>query len=145
MFVPECFPGVVSVNTGIPIAPFGWAGQVKYSYKLTKKTTLSFTAYKPREFAEANVNPADVTNAASLNAALPQLNLHLQFKGDKLLVGGQMEYGSVKPYVKYEVAPNICTSNEAVNAITFMAYKKLPQKKWGLKHKLCLDKTQTIG
>ena len=138
MFVPECFPGVVSVNTGIPIAPFGWAGQVKYSYKLTKKTTLSFTAYKPREFAEANVNPADVTNAASLNAALPQLNLHLQFKGDKLLVGGQMEYGSVKPYVKYEVAPNIRTSNEAINAITFMAYKKITTKKVGIKTQVML-------
>lgn len=24
MFIPECFPGVVNFNTGIPIAPFGW-------------------------------------------------------------------------------------------------------------------------
>jgi hypothetical protein len=138
MFIPECFPGVVGFNTGIPIAPFGWAGQAKFTYKFDKKTSVSFTAYKPREFAEANVNPADVTNAASLNAALPQLNLHLQYKGDKLLVGGQVEYSSVKPYVKYGVTPNILTSNESVNAVTVMAYAKITTKKVAIKTQIVL-------
>jgi hypothetical protein len=138
MFIPECFPGVVGFNTGIPIAPFGWAGQAKFSYKFNTKTSLSVTAYKPREFAEANVNPADVTNAASLNAALPQLNLHLQYKGDKLLVGGQVEYSSVKPYVKYGITPNILTSNESVNAVTVMAYAKITTKKVGIKTQFVL-------
>jgi hypothetical protein len=143
MFIPECFPGVVGFNTGIPIAPFGWAGQAKFSYTFNKKTSLSVTAYKPREFAEANVNPADATNAASLNAALPQFNLHLQYKGDKLLVGGQVEYSSVKPYVKYGVAPNILTSNEAVNAVTAMAYAKITTKKVGVKTQFVFGQNTT--
>jgi hypothetical protein len=138
MFIPECFPGVVGFNTGIPIAPFGWAGQAKFMYKFNKKTSIAITAYKPREFAEANVNPADVTNAASLNAALPLLNLHLQYKGDKLLVGGQVEYSSVKPYVKYGTTPNILTSNESVNAVTVMAYAKITTKKVGVKTQIVL-------
>lgn len=138
MFIPECFPGVVGFNTGIPIAPFGWAGQAKFMYKFDKKTSLSLTAYKPREFAEANVNPADITNAASLNASIPQFNLHLQYKGDKLLVGGQVEYNAVKPYVKYGVAPLIRTSNETVSAVTAMAYAKITTKKVGIKTQIVL-------
>ncbi len=138
MFIPECFPGVVSFNTGIPIAPFGWAGQARYSYKFDKKTSLSFTAYKPREFAEANVNPADAANAASLNAALPQLNLHLQYKDDKLLMGTQVEYGSVKPYVKYGATPNILLSNENVDAVTVMAYAKITTKPVSIKSQFVL-------
>ena len=67
LFIPECFPGVVNFNTGIPIAPFGWAGQVRFTAKFDTKTSLSLTAYKPREFAVTNVNPLDGHPSAKMN------------------------------------------------------------------------------
>ena len=136
LFIPECFPGVVNFNTGIPIAPFGWAGQVKFTAKFDTKTSLSLTAYKPREFAVTNVNIADGANASSLNAALPQFNLHLQYKTDKILLGAQADYGLLKPYVKYGVAPNILTSEATVSSITAMAYAKYTAKKIAVKTQL---------
>lgn len=133
MFVPECFPGVVGFNTGIPIAPFGWAGQVKYTAKFDKKTSLSFTAYKPREFAVANVNASDITNAASINASLPALNAHLQHKSDKVVAGLHVDYGKVTPYIKYNNGVGNVTNKNSVNSITVMGYGKIIGKKVSVK------------
>ncbi|MFZ4056761.1 MAG: DcaP family trimeric outer membrane transporter [Ferruginibacter sp.] len=143
LFIPECFPGVVNFNTGIPIAPFGWAGQVKYTAKFDEKTSLSFTAYKPREFAVANVNAADITNAASLNAAMPDLNAHLQYKGTKLLIGAQADFGMLKPYVKYGATGSTKTSSETVSAFTAMAYAKFTGKKVSVKTQAIIGQNTT--
>lgn len=132
LFVPECFPGVVNFNTGIPISPFGWAGQIKYTAKLSAATSLSITAYKPREFSVASVNASENTNAPSMNATMPEMNLHLQYKTDALLLGAQADYSSIMPYVKYGSSP-VKISKERVNAVTLMAYAKITGKKVGLK------------
>ncbi|MBL0145784.1 MAG: hypothetical protein IPP48_08485 [Chitinophagaceae bacterium] len=132
LFIPECFPGVVNFNTGIPIAPFGWAAQIKYTAKFNTKTSLSFTAYKPREFSVASVNTTEPANSPSMNASIPELNAHLQYKDDKVLVGAEIDYSSIMPYVKYGTAP-VKISKERVNGITFMAYTKLTGKKVSVK------------
>ncbi|HMU73422.1 MAG TPA: hypothetical protein PKD93_11810, partial [Ferruginibacter sp.] len=63
LFIPECYPGVVNFNTGIPIAPFGWTAQIKYTAKFTDRFNASITAYKPREFSVASVNTSETTNS----------------------------------------------------------------------------------
>lgn len=143
LFIPECFPGTVNFNTGIPIAPFGWAGQIKYTAKFTDKTSLSLTAYKPREFAVSNVNSADNANAASMNAALPELNAHLQYKAEKVLLGAQVDYSLLKPYIKYGTAPNLLISDETVSGFTAMAYAKFTGKKIAVKTQLVLGQNTT--
>ncbi|MFC4263264.1 hypothetical protein ACFOWM_10270 [Ferruginibacter yonginensis] len=143
MFIPECFPGVVGFNTGIPIAPFGWAGQVKYTAKIDAKNSLSLTAYKPREFAVANVNPTDVTNAASLNAALPELNLHYQYKSDNFLIGAQVDYSKITPYTKYGATGALLTNEASVNSVTAMAYAKITGKKIAVKAQALLGQNTT--
>lgn len=132
LFIPECFPGVVNFNTGIPISPFGWAAQIKYTAKLSAKTSLSFTAYKPREFSVPGVSTTEATNSASMNAVLPELNAHLQYKTDALLLGGEVDFSSIMPYVKYGTNP-VKISKERVNALTVMAYTKITGKKLSIK------------
>lgn len=132
LFIPECFPGVVNFNTGIPIAPFGWAAQIKYTAKLGAKTSLSFTAYKPREFSVPGVSNTETTNSASMNAVLPELNAHLQYKSDALLAGAQLDFSSIMPYIKYGSNP-VKISKERVNAFTVMAYTKITGKKLSIK------------
>lgn len=143
MFIPECFPGTVNFNTGIPIAPFGWAGQIKYTANIGKTANISFTAYKPREFSGANVNPADITNAASMNAAMPELNVHLQVKNDKWLAGIQGDFNMVMPYVKYGATGATKTSTETVKAFTTMAYLKHTAKKVTMKAQAILGQNTT--
>lgn len=142
LFIPECFPGVVNFNTGIPISPFGWAAQIKYTAKFDDKTSLSLTAYKPREFSVASVSTTEPTNSPSMNASIPELNAHLQYKTDKLLLGVQADYSSIMPYVKYGVNP-VKVSKERVNAISLMAYTKITGKKIGLKAQAVLGQNAT--
>ncbi len=53
-------------------------------------------------------------------------------------MGGQVEYSSVKPYVKYGITPNIITSNETANAVTVMAFTKITTKKVAIKKQIML-------
>lgn len=136
MFIPEVFPGVVNFNTGIPIAPFGWAGQMKYTVQLDKKLSASFTAYKPREFGVPSVNPLENTNAPSMNATMPQLNAHLQYKSAKFIAGAQLDYSVLNPYTKYASTGSTSVNsinNEKVTGLTFMGYTKITTSKFTLK------------
>ena len=136
LFIPEVFPGVVNFNTGIPIAPFGWAGQMKYTAQLDKNLAFSFTAYKPREFGVPSVNPLENTNAPSMNATMPQLNAHLQYKSAKFIAGAQLDYSVLNPYTKYASNGSATVNsinNEKVTGLTFMGYTKLTTSKFSLK------------
>jgi hypothetical protein len=136
LFIPEVFPGVVNFNTGIPIAPFGWAGQMKYTAQLDKNLAFSFTAYKPREFGVPSVNPLENTTAPSMNATMPQLNAHLQYKSAKFIAGAQLDYSVLNPYTKYASngsATLNSINNEKVTGLTFMGYTKLTTSKFSLK------------
>lgn len=136
LFIPEVFPGVVNFNTGIPIAPFGWAGQMKYTAQLDKNLAFSFTAYKPREFGVPSVNPLENTNAPSMNATIPQLNAHLQYKSAKFIAGAQLDYSVLNPYTKYASNGSATVNsinNEKVTGLTFMGYTKLTTSKFSLK------------
>lgn len=133
LFIPECFPGVVNFNTGIPIAPFGWAGQIKYTAKFDDKTSFSLTAYKPREFSVPSVNAAENTNAPSMNASIPELNAHLQYKSEKFMIGVQADYSMLVPYIKYTGTAGTEINNEKVNALTLMAYTKIVTKSISIK------------
>lgn len=142
LFIPECYPGVVNFNTGIPIAPFGWTAQIKYTAKFTDKFNASITAYKPREFSVASVNTSETTNSPSMNASIPELNAHVQYKTDKFMAGMQVDYSNIMPYVKYGTNP-VRISKERVQAVTFMAYTKITGKKVGFKAMAVLGQNTT--
>jgi hypothetical protein len=128
LFIPEVFPGVVNFNTGIPIAPFGWAGQMKVAAQLTQNISVSLTAYKPREFGVPSVNTAENTNAPSMNATLPQLNAHIQFKSASLIAGAQVDYSVLNPYTKYASTGSAVINSindQTVEGLTLMGYAKL--------------------
>ncbi|MFM2439737.1 MAG: hypothetical protein RLZ16_736 [Bacteroidota bacterium] len=136
LFIPEVFPGAVNINTGIPFAQFGWAGQIKYTKQLDAHLNLSLTAYKPREFGVPSVNPLETTNAPSMNATMPQLNAHLQYKAVKFLAGAQVDYSVLNPYTKYASAGSATINSineEKVSSLSFMAYAKLTAKRFTLK------------
>lgn len=156
LFIPEAFPGVVNFNTGIPIAPFGWAGQVKFTINLSKNLFLHLTTYKPREFSDVNTtivtasstgasltgsavnNSTSLTlpnNVPSLNATLPELNAHIQYKSDKFMVGAQVDYSQTLPYNTYRDSTIHATNinKETVSSLSLMAYTKIVTKKVSIK------------
>lgn len=123
-FVPEVFPGVANFNTGIMFNPFGWAGQVKVTQKLTSELSVSLVAYKDREFQTANAFGASA-NSATFNSSMPTLHGQLQYKGKNITAGAGAEYQSLKPVIE----SGGLASDEKVNSEMFFGYFKYANDK----------------
>lgn len=123
-FVPEVFPGVANFNTGILFNPFGWAGQVKLTQKITPELSFSAIAYKDREFQTANAAGAS-TNSATFNSSVPTFHGQLQFKNKSIVAGAGAEYQSLKPVIE----SGGLVSDEKVNSEMFFGYFKYANEK----------------
>lgn len=96
--IADVFPGVANFNSGIIFNPFGWAGQVKVAQKLTPELTLTFVAYKDREFQTASATGASV-NSATFNSSMPTIHGQLQYKTKTVTAGAGAEYQSLQPVI----------------------------------------------
>jgi hypothetical protein len=76
MFVTECFPDVVSFNTGAPFQPFNRSPQVRLTQAFGR-LSLAGTALAQRDFTSNG--PDGASSVYLRNAALPEFNLKLQF------------------------------------------------------------------
>lgn len=123
-FVPEVFPGVANFNTGILFNPFGWAGQIKVTQKLTSTLSLSLVAYKDREFQTANATGASA-NSATFNSSIPTFHGQLQYKGKNFMAGAGAEYQSLKPVIE----SGGLASDEQVNSEMFFGYLRYANEK----------------
>ncbi len=123
-FVPEVFPGVANFNTGILFNPFGWAGQIKVTQKLTQEISFSLTAYKDREFQTANALGASA-NSATFNSSMPTLHGQLQYKGKNITAGAGAEYQTLQPVIE----SGGLASDEKVNSEMFFGYFKYANEK----------------
>ena len=123
-FVPDVFPGVVNFNTGILFNPFGWAGQVKVTQKLTPELSFSVIAYKDREFQTANAAGASA-NSATFNSSMPTVHGQLQYKSKSITAGAGAEYQSLQPVIE----SGGLASDEKVNSEMFFGYFKCANEK----------------
>jgi hypothetical protein len=76
LFVAECFPDVVSFDTGAPFQPFNRSPQVRLSQAFGR-LSLTATALAQRDFASNG--PDGVSSVYLRNAARPELDLRLQY------------------------------------------------------------------
>ena len=127
MFIPECFPGVVDFNSGVPFQPFNRSPQVRLTQKLDKNNKLSIilAVIAERDFASA----APIGYAATdpfRNAALPNMHAQLQYKDAHLIAGVGIDYKVLRPRLN-SGTPNVI-SNQKVNSTAVMAYLKVITK-----------------
>ena len=130
LFVTECFPDVVSFNTGAPFQPFNRSPQVRLTQTFGR-VSLAATALAQRDFTSNG--PDGASSVYLRNAARPELNLKLQFaaKNDERKtetvagIGGDL----------MTVAPRIATAagyatEEKVTGAAAMAFFKQKWAKW---------------
>lgn len=138
LFVTDCFPSVVSFNTGMPFQPFSRVPQIRLTQKLDKNWNLILAATSQ---AEAFVSPGSSTGIALgaaagaqtfiNNAVLPNLHAQIQYKSPSFLAGLALDYKSLRPALKVLSAPGATTYNattENVNSTSIEAYTKLTTK-----------------
>ncbi|HPH44129.1 MAG TPA: hypothetical protein PL086_06690 [Candidatus Aminicenantes bacterium] len=78
MFITDSFPDVVSFNTGAPFQPFNRSPQIRYTRKLGERWSVSAAALAQRDFA--STGPEGASTAYARNAAVPEVNLTLQYR-----------------------------------------------------------------
>lgn len=125
LFNINCFPGVVSFNTGAPFTPFTRNPQIRLTHKLGKSFNLSFAALSQRDFMS---NGPDGPNSKYLrNSAVPALNLQFEYgmknqKGTIEVLAGVM--GNYKMLTPRLATPLNVKTSEKVNSMTIMGYAK---------------------
>ncbi|ACU07463.1 hypothetical protein FIC_01013 [Flavobacteriaceae bacterium 3519-10] len=123
-FIPDVFPGVANFNTAILFNPFGWAGQVKLTQKITPELSFTVVAYKDREFQTANATGASA-NSATFNSSVPTFHGQLLYRGKNMVAGAGAEYQSLKPVIESAGL----ASDETVNSEMFFGYFKYANEK----------------
>lgn len=118
MFITECFPGVVSFNTGVPFQPFSRNPQIRFVQKFDK-LQLTLVAASQRDFA--SIGPAGGSSSYLRNAGLPILDANLKYVSENLAVGAGINLKSLKPKL---VTPLNYKSEEKVSGVSFMGFIK---------------------
>jgi len=127
MFVPECYPGVIDFNTGMPFQPFNRSPQVRLTQKLDKgnKMSLILAILSQRDFASVAPSGYNTTDPAR-NSAVPNLHAQFQYKGSTVVAGAGIDFKSLRPRLN-SGKPNI-VSKERVNSTSFIGYVKVMTK-----------------
>jgi len=129
MFIPECFPAVLSFNTGAPFGPFARNPQIRVSHKLGP-IKLSAVAFSHADFASA----AGIR--ALRNSMIPELNVHAQYNkapgegSPGILIGGGAGYKKLVPMIETEEGFH---TTEGVGSFLTELYGKLTFKKLTIK------------
>lgn len=129
MFIPECFPAVLSFNTGAPFGPFARNPQIRVSHNLGP-IKLSAVAFSHADFASA----AGIR--ALRNSMIPELNVHAQYNkapgegSAGILIGGGAGFKKLVPMIETEEGFH---TTEGVGSFLTELYGKLTFKKLTIK------------
>ncbi|MDA3942844.1 MAG: hypothetical protein PF694_04805 [Bacteroidetes bacterium] len=124
LFAHECFPDVVSFNTGAPFQPFARHPQIRLTQKLNR-VSLILAVAEQRDFTSTG---PDGGNSKYLNnEVLPDLNMHWQYKGNwgesnTLLLGAGVEFKTLVPRLSFAFDQN---SGDGVDSTYFAGDNKV--------------------
>jgi hypothetical protein len=138
LFVPECFPDVVSFNTGSPFQPFSRNPQIRLTQKVNK-IKLIVAATSQRDFS--STGPDGVSPKYLSNAVLPDMNLHLLYSSlfnetNEFLLGAGAEFKQLVPRLYSQGDKNLkdgrdsiyFAGDERVSSYALSVYSKLKLK-----------------
>jgi hypothetical protein len=138
LFIPECFPDVVSINTGAPFQPFSRNPQIRLTQKVNN-IKLIVAATSQRDFSSNGPDGASPKYLS--NAVLPDMNVHLQYSGlfnetNEFLIGAGAEYKQLVPRLFSQSDKNLkdgvdsiyIASDEHISSYAVTLYSKLRLK-----------------
>lgn len=129
MFIPGCFSGVISFNTGAPMQPFSRNPQMRFTYKMGALNFMA-AASMQRDFTNT---PGSI---AIRNSASPDLHAQIFFskKNDEakteLLAGAGFGYKTLKPALFTEKGTAKYVTDQTVGGMMGTAYVKYATPKF---------------
>lgn len=123
MFITECFPGVISFNTGVPFVVFSRNPQVRLTYSFGKIKIIG-ALMSQRDFASFG-------GSTSLrNSAMPDMQLQVKYKTTNFLLGAGAGYKELLPRLVTDL--NYEAENR-VKALSYMAYTRYDSDRFIIK------------
>lgn len=123
MFIPACFPGTVSFNTGSPIQPFGRNPQIRFSHNVGDIKLIAIASAQ-RDYTSRG--PAGVSGEYLRNSAIPELSAQLHYANEGINAGIGGSYKQIVPQLK--TGTGFATS-ESVGGFNGIAFLKISCKK----------------
>ena len=116
LFVTECFPDVVSFNTGAPFQPFSRSPQIRLSQTL-QKLKLAITVAEQRDFL--STGPDGANHKYLSNGLIPDMNLNLQYshlwnEKNEIMIGTGIEYKQLVPRLYSQTDINLKDGNDSI-------------------------------
>lgn len=123
MFIAECFPGVISFNTGVPFIVFSRNPQVRLAYSFGK-IKITGVLMSQRDFTSFG-------GSTSLrNSALPDMQFQLRYKTTNFLLGAGAGYKELRPRLVTDL--NYKAENR-IKALSYMAYTRYDSDRFIIK------------
>lgn len=132
LFIPECFSGVISFNTGAPVQPFSRNPQIRAIHKFGKINVMA-ALNSQRDFTSPG------GSVVLRNSGIPEANAQVYFSNKnteakkEFLAGIGGGYKSLKPALFTEKNGNKYSTDELVSSIHATAYMKIKMPKYGVK------------
>ncbi|MFW5767629.1 MAG: hypothetical protein ACOCXO_04590 [Bacteroidota bacterium] len=120
MFVPECFPGTVSFNTGVPFQYFTRNPQIRLTQKLGETLTFSVAAATQRDFA----SPGGYASLS--NTMTPDMQAQIQFSPNEMFLAGVT--GGYKQLLPRLQTDNDYKAENSVGSFTSNAFIRVKTK-----------------
>ncbi|MBN3036406.1 MAG: hypothetical protein JW861_12540 [Bacteroidales bacterium] len=133
MFATNCFPDVVSFNTGAPFQPFSRNPQVRLT-QIFGNFRMMATALTQRDFVSNG--PKSSSSMYLRNSALPAVNLRLEYgfknqeKGTDFVIGASGNYKILTPQL---ITGKGYKTDETIGSMAFSGYIKYSTKKFAVK------------
>ncbi len=123
MFIAECFPEVISFNTGVPFIVFSRNPQVRLAYNFGK-IKITAALMSQRDFTSFG-------GSTSLrNAVLPDMQFQMRYKTNNFLIGGGAGYKELLPRLVTDLNYK---ADSRVKALSYMAYARYDGEKFVFK------------
>jgi len=126
MFVTDCFPGVVSFNTGVPFQPFSRAPQLRFTKNFGNLNLLG-AVLSERDFTSNG--PGGASSNFLRNSGIPEVQVQLQYKkeGDNSTLAAGIGGGflNLKPRLNTDSST---VAKETISGISQIAYLKFKTK-----------------
>ena len=136
-FTTECFPTVISLNTGAPFNPFIRNTQVRFTYNFGKVKLIS-ALLSQRDYT--NSGPFGRSSMYHRNAVIPNAHIQLQYKSDNHVFGAGGDYKFIKPLIQTD---SNYTTDEMLGTYMFLAYYKYHNSKLTFKTKFLYGQNMT--
>lgn len=131
LFVPDCFPGVLNFNTGIPFQPFNRSPQIRMTNLIGKDIYLITALIAQRDFTSSGPNGG--SSEYLRNASVPNVHAQLQVKKSNVVAGLAFDYKVVRPRLSSGTSTSLVASDATVGSSALMGYLKVVGKSTTIK------------